>query len=369
MEMEKTKMPALRALPWLILVLSVMTCRCGDGRRRGEEHEGSPAADSAESSSGDSARVASGGPTQIEMRTVDLNVHDGVILQVQYLTGAMLPARSGQTVRLDDPTSFTIAVRTGEAAVDYEDLSVLMNEVVFDFAGAPVKNLKIEREEDADQQDRIELKLKLAKALGIPVEIEGKPEVTPNGDLRIRTVEIQALDIQVGGLLDLLDLEAEDILSSMEDRGVLIEGNDVILILDRILPPPRVKGRVRSVTIQSDRLELMLGTGGEPPAADTVHPNYLWFRKNEIQLGRVTMSDADLRIVDDEPSDPFDFNPNQLNRQLVAGYAKLSEDGGLTLFAPDFGDVGRASARDPLPSRKGPPLRGLAENEADQVSK
>lgn len=53
----------------------------------------------------------------------------------------------------------------------------------------------------------------------------------------------------------------------------------------------------------------------------------------------MTQTDADLRILDDDPRDPFDFFPGQMNRQLAAGYAKMSVDGALTMFVPDYGDI------------------------------
>jgi len=72
--------------------------------------------------------------------------------------------------------------------------------------------------------------------------------------------------------------------------------------------------------------------------------NDLAFRHGTIRLGRVTMHDAELRIVDLDPSDPFDFSFVGMNHQLVAGYAKLAEDGGLTAYAPDASDIGTPKA-------------------------
>jgi hypothetical protein len=76
---------------------------------------------------------------------------------------------------------------------------------------------------------------------------------------------------------------------------------------------------------------------GDPDAAPAPGgANHLWFRGGTIRIGRMTQTDADLRIVDADPDDPFDFFPDRMNDQLAAGYAKMRADGGLTMFVPDF---------------------------------
>ena len=53
------------------------------------------------------------------------------------------------------------------------------------------------------------------------------------------------------------------------------------------------------------------------------------------------MRDTDMRLVDEDPRDPFDFSPSEYVKQLVAGYSKNSPDGSLRVFMPDYDDVVR----------------------------
>lgn len=186
----------------------------------------------------------------------------------------------------------------------------------------------------------MELNGHLTSALGTPFEIEGRPEVTPSGDLRIRTTDVQAFDIEVEGLLDLLGLEAEDLIPSLEERGVRVEGDDVVLLLDRLMPPPRMSGRATGVQVLPSGLLIRLGNGGSQGSIDEGGGNYLYYRGGTIRIGKMTMNDADLRIVDQNPDDPFDFSPDRLNEQLEAGYAKLQPGGGLIMHVPDLRTIG-----------------------------
>jgi len=301
-----------------------------------------------------------GATVQLSITNVNLPVLPDVVLHIRTLTGDMASTRPDTLVILDDQSSFEIRLRHARAAIGYADMSRLLNGHVLAYRGAPIRDLEVKREVDRDgdaaaAEERIELKGKLAKALGTPFEIEGVPEVTPDGKLRIRTKSIQAFDVEVRGLLDFLNIESEDLLGELAEHGIVFDGNDAILELDRLLPPPRMRGRLVSVAVEEDQIgfELAEQAGSRAVASETVpgDENNLSFRHGTIRLGRVTMNDADLRIVDLDPSDPFDFSFSGMNRQLVAGYARLGEDGGLTAYAPDAPDIGTPKAGAAAPPR------------------
>lgn len=93
------------------------------------------------------------------------------------------------------------------------------------------------------------------------------------------------------------------------------------------------------------------GRGGErrqdPKHAPT--GNYLLYRGGVVRLGRMTMTDADLRIADsDPPTRSTSVLPSML-RQLAAGYVKVRLDGGLEITVPDYDRVGSADLRPDLP--------------------
>ena len=85
----------------------------------------------------------------------------------------------------------------------------------------------------------------------------------------------------------------------------------------------------------------MLLTFGPVRAAPAGRTNYLSFRHGVIKIGRMTQYDADLTITDADTRDPFDFFSERMNRQLAAGYSKMSEAGALNMFVPDFEDMQR----------------------------
>jgi len=72
------------------------------------------------------------------------------------------------------------------------------------------------------------------------------------------------------------------------------------------------------------------GDGIALPVIDVTHPAFA-----------LTMTDADMRLIDADPKDPFDFFPDHYNDQLVAGYSKTTASGGLLVYMPDYDKVSK----------------------------
>ena len=60
------------------------------------------------------------------------------------------------------------------------------------------------------------------------------------------------------------------------------------------------------------------------------------YRGGVLRFGRFTMNDTDMRLVDADPKNAFDFSPDHYNDHLVAGYSKTTVSGGLVVHMPDF---------------------------------
>src|SRR5688572_4300412 len=70
------------------------------------------------------------GPVEAEMRHVLYHVDDRVVLQIEYLRGALIPTRD-EPPWFDDPESFALAIDTGEVTLSVVSLSALLNDYVF----------------------------------------------------------------------------------------------------------------------------------------------------------------------------------------------------------------------------------------------
>jgi hypothetical protein len=284
------------------------------------------------------------------MRNVDLHVAPGVVLHVSRLRGEAVSNPPGQPIVFDDKRSFDIHIATADAAMTTADLSRLMNEYVFAYAATPLGDMKV-----TTQGTQLRLRATLHKGGDVPVEIVGNVSATANGEVRLHPTSIKVAKVPAGPLLRLVGLKLQKLVSLRGSRGARIEGNDILLEPDSLLPPPRIHGHLTAARAEADELHLtfedtalapLAAAADEPPDASG---NFLYFRRGTVRIGKLFMVHADLEIMDQNPADPFDFDLDQYVKQLVAGYVNNTAARGLIVHAPDLKTLssGGVSLRSP----------------------
>jgi hypothetical protein len=291
------------------------------------------------------------------MRNVMYHVDDRVVLEIGHLRGALRPTRSDAPPWFDDPSSFVLEIDTGDVAITPVSLSALLNSYVFNYKGSPLKHLEV-------GIDNGELKLKglLHKGVDLPFTIRAQLTTTDDGRLRLHPTKVKVMGLPMKSLMRLFGLELDNLVHVRQGRGVEIEDNDFLLAPAGLLPPPRIEGKVTGVRLEPTRIHQIFGGSTRKEAraslrpSDPKAPNYMFYRGKLLRFGKLTMADADLQIVDADPSDPFDFNLSRLNEQLVAGESHNQPDFGLVTRLPDYADLkgsprksstGDLSSRDP----------------------
>jgi hypothetical protein len=292
-------------------------------------------------------------PVGFEMRHVRMRAASDVVLDVDRLSGQLM-ARDRQFPVFDDLSSFYIAVESAQLSVDARSLTAIVNRI-FDYKGSPLSDLEL-----AFRDGRIEQKGKLHKGLTIPFSVTAavRPE---NGQILLHPVSVRIVGIPAAKMMSAFGLELEDLIKVRTGRGVKVRDNDLLLEPSHVMQAPEVRGRVAAVRVADDRMILQLGTAAVPAPTmvpDSDATNYIWFHGGQIRFGRLTMSDADLQLVDADPADPFDFYSERYNEQLVAGYSRNTRAGALRTTMPDYGDLPRLSGgRLPAPPARRPRSR------------
>jgi hypothetical protein len=285
------------------------------------------------------ASEAKPGPVEAEMRHVLYRVDDRVALQIDYLRGALVPTGKAPPW-FDDPSTFSIAVDTGEVEISPASLSALLNRYVFHYKGTPLKHLEVGIEDGELVQ-----KGTLHKVVDLPFTIRAQLSVTDDGRLRLHPTSVKVLGIGVKGLMRTFGLELDNLVKVQQGRGVEVADNDFLLAPSGLLPPPRIEGKLVAVRLLPDAIGQTFGGSTREGHGEKIHPsdpsarNYMFFRGRVLRFGKLTMDDADLQIVDADPDDPFDFSLANINQQLVAGSSRNMKDFGLVTTVPDYGDV------------------------------
>jgi len=155
--------------------------------------------------------------------------------------------------------------------------------------------------------------------------------------MNVHPLKVKTAGVPTTKLMSLFGVELDDILKGRPDRGFTFRDNDLFLDATRMLPAPATRGKLTRAFVRGDRLVQVFGRGAAGFAKG--RGNYIWFRGNMIRFGRLTMSDTDLKLIDMDPKDPFDFYSARYNQQLVAGYSKNTPQHALRTYMPDFNDL------------------------------
>jgi hypothetical protein len=281
---------------------------------------------------------AAGPDVQIEMKNVRLHPADGIVLDVANLRGTMVSRTAGAPPVFDDQRSFVLHLHHAELSLDVTSLQNLLNQFVFAYDGAPVKQLTVQTD-----HGQLALKGKLHKGLDVPFSVKASVSVTTDGRMRLHTESMKAVGVPAKGLLELFGLKLEDVMNVKARKGVEIQDNDIIIAAGQVLPPPEIAGRLARVTVSGNRIVQVFDDGAKP-AAPLTRPspsarNYVYFGGGDIRFGKLTMHDADLQLIDSDPKDAFDFFPARYSAQLVAGYSKNTPAKGLKTYMPDYDDL------------------------------
>jgi hypothetical protein len=285
------------------------------------------------------ARTASPLRCGIEMRRVALHVAEGVVLQVATLDGEFVSHTAATPPVFDDPRSYTLKLRSADIAMDAASLTNLLRQQAFASPKSPVHDVDVTIEADV-----MRVKGKLRKGIDVPFSMKAEVSATPDGLMRLHAASLKTVGVPVKGLLDLVGVKLDDLAKMPPGSGIRADGDDLLIDAAAILPPPATEGRLRQLQIRSGLVQMRMTGPGAPSGRPRTLPvpsarNYLYFYGGTIRFGKLTMTDADMQLVDAHPADPFDFFPARYDKQLVAGYSRNTERHGLKVFMPDYARV------------------------------
>ena len=271
---------------------------------------------------------------RVDMRNVDLHVAPDVTLHVAQLRGRFV-SMGHSFPYLDEPRSYVVAIDTGEISLDLTSLNALVARSLGG-NGSNLDDLRVSFGPDGTLGQRGTIDA----AVNIPFSANAVVSVTPDGRIRVSPRSIRTLGVSMTPVMRLFGLKMDDLVRIAPGRGVVTDGDDLILDPGRLMFAPPVQGRVTAVRIANNRLIQTFGTGtGTPVAAHPLSPNHIYWRGGQLAFGKLTMSDTDLELVDMDPADPFDFSVDDWDAQLVAGYSKTLPNRGLTAHMPDYNDI------------------------------
>lgn len=299
--------------------------------------------------------------TQVVMHNVILNERPGLQLRVRWLRGQMHPTRSGVIPSFDEPNSFVLNIQSGIIATSLSDISGILNQGLL--KGSPLGNVSLA----ADGQ-QLKLKGTLHKGVPLPIEMVSDVSAAPDGRIHLHMVKLRVLKLPVKGLVQALHINVADLIGAQNAGNVQVSGDDIYIDAEQILPAPAIRGKLTDVHIGAKTGDLVSVFGDGRPEANQVKQwrNFIRLEGGTVNLGKITMSQADIVLIDASEDEWFSFDLTRYQEQLVNGRIQMTPQAGLRIFMPDIDKVppteaNRRIMEEWMKDRNLPPPSGLMQ--------
>jgi len=294
-----------------------------------------------------SSEAADTRSVEFAMKNVTYHYSEPVAVHIMQLQGELVPTKAGTIVFFDDKNSFNLHLNYAEISISCSALAQVLNENVFSSSDSPFKNLSIE-----SKNNQLIMKGNLPQKANVAFETTGRLSADPDGRIRVHSDQVKTAHLPVKGLMDLLGIDIASLIDTKKIHGIAAEKDDLILDSEQILPAPHIKGKVAAVRVRGNEIVFTFGVPQPSNFAAKQSGNYMAFRHSDMRFGKLTMHDADLIMIDMDPSDPFDFFLDHYQDQLVAGYTKSTPQYGLRTYTRDYNKL--KNRRIPKPSNSPP---------------
>ena len=284
------------------------------------------------------SEAAAKAPTETEMRNVLFHLDQDTVLDIHQLRGEVVSKQRGTPVNLDNKLTFILRIDTGRIGMRAASLDNLMNRYVFGYRSPPLHSLRA-----TINGKQLVLEGVVHKGIDLPFTMWADVSAS-HGMIRIHPTKMDVSVLNGISLMKTVGETLEKLLPMPHDRGVFAEGNDMLLDPAKILPPPQVDLKLVDARIEGNEILQFYDAGRHLGPLHPLRPeakNWMYFRGGTLRMGKLLMVDADMQVVDTDPTDPFDFFIDRYNDQLAAGFSRNQTNYGLLTFMRDFDDLGK----------------------------
>jgi hypothetical protein len=277
------------------------------------------------------------------LRDVDFRIVNDLGFFVHQLSATLVPTQAGAPIVFDDPTSFEIDVHEGTVTLDNAKLTALFDTYIFGYRNAPLRKLAVSAGDGV-----IHLQGEMRRDGWVPFSLTGTLSIRDGSQLVFHPTGVRVSGINAQPVMRAANVKMADLLK-IETPIAHLAGDDLVMSVDKLMPPPRLKITITALRVTPAGLDLTLDDGSH--AGFALPPNAsqqaMYIRGGDVKFMRSMPMNADILIgpVDSTTRDRnFVFDLYHYRDQVSAGYFNFDESGAMTIRMPSYaGPAGSAA--------------------------
>ncbi|KVD01103.1 hypothetical protein WI78_09585 [Burkholderia ubonensis] len=269
------------------------------------------------------------------LRDVDFRIVDNLGFFIHQLSATLVPTQAGAPIVFDDPTSFEIDVHQGAVTLDSAKLTALFNTYIFGYRNAPLRKLVVSTGDGV-----IHLQGEMQRDGWVPFSLAGTLAIRDGSQLVFHPSGVRVSGLDAQPVMRAANVKMADLLK-VDTPIAHLSGDDLVMSVDRLMPPPRLKITITALRVTPAGLDLTLDDGTRAGFAMPANApqQAMYIRGGDVKFMRSMPMNADILISPVDPAKPgrnFVFDLYHYREQVCAGYFNFDERGAMAIRMPSY---------------------------------
>ena len=273
-------------------------------------------------------------------RDVDFRVTGDIGFMIHDMAATLTPARAGQPIVFDDPTSVTINVHRGDVTLDSAKLTAIFNRYLFQYQGSPLRNMRVVPQDGGT----LRITGEMHRDTWVPIVLIGSLSMRNADDLVFHADHVEVAGVGADKLMQAAHVKMADLLK-VDTPIARLDGDDVVMQVAKLTPPPALRMTITQISISAAGVRFTLDDRTVPkidwPA--TMPPRGMLVQGGDVKFMRSMPMNIDMALTPLDTNAPFVLDLYHYRDQMAAGYFTFDEAGALDVHLPSYPTLASAS--------------------------
>ena len=273
-------------------------------------------------------------------RDVDFRVTGDIGFMIHDMAATLTPARAGQPIVFDDPTSVTINVHRGDVTLDSAKLTAIFNRYLFQYQGSPLRNMRVVPQDGGT----LRITGEMHRDTWVPIVLIGSLSMRNADDLVFHADHVEVAGVGADKLMQAAHVKMADLLK-VDTPIARLDGDDVVMQVVKLTPPPALRMTITQINTSAAGVRFTLDDRTVPkidwPA--TMPPRGMLVQGGDVKFMRSMPMNIDMALTPLDANAPFVLDLYHYRDQMAAGYFTFDEAGALDVHLPSYPTLASAS--------------------------